>query len=114
MPNVELLHRTLAHVEEHQDLWDQRHWASHTPCGTAYCFAGTALMLAGKADFTWCSRAYDGLEYAEQMADGEDIDTAARELLGLDLLDGDALFAPQNTLDQLRELVAKFTTEEQL
>jgi hypothetical protein len=111
MPNTELLVRTLAHIEAHPDEWDQLHWARLAPCGTAYCFAGTALALAGKAEFQWGSRAVDSMEFAEQMADGEDIGTAAQRLLDLDMDDADALFDPNNTLDHLRQIVGQLTSD---
>lgn len=41
------LNRTLAHIEANLGSWDQRHWVTQTACGTAYCFAGWALVLEG-------------------------------------------------------------------
>lgn len=109
MTNVDLLRQTLEHIETHPELWDQMHWAHQTACGTAYCFAGTALMLAGKADFAWYGRELDGLTYASEMANGEDIHDAAAALLELDEEDAVELFCPDNDLGQLRDLVAKLT-----
>lgn len=42
MPNIELLNRTLDHIKTNPDTWDQAEW-----CGTAQCFAGWAITLAG-------------------------------------------------------------------
>jgi len=41
-PDVELLTRTLNHIKLNPEAWDQTHW-----CGTAQCFAGWAVTLAG-------------------------------------------------------------------
>lgn len=111
MTNVDLLRQTMDHIEAQPENWDQLHWARRTPCGTAGCFAGTALMLAGQAEFTWSTRIDDGLIFADEMLDGRDIGDAAQELLGLDMDDADGLFDPNNTLDQLRDWVAKLTAE---
>jgi hypothetical protein len=42
-PNVELLDKTLAYIEEHPKEWQQGSWV----CETAACFAGNALLLSG-------------------------------------------------------------------
>lgn len=41
--NVRLLKRTLTHVEQHPEEWDQASWR----CRTGMCFAGHALTLKG-------------------------------------------------------------------
>lgn len=41
--NVELLEKTLGHIEEHPEEWNQNSWV----CETAACFAGNALLLEG-------------------------------------------------------------------
>lgn len=45
MPNVNLLNRTLTHIRQHPDSWDQGRWVND--CGTAFCFAGHAVNLSG-------------------------------------------------------------------
>lgn len=53
MPNTELLKKTLAHIETHQDQWSQNNWITpaeyrdNPECGTAYCFAGWSVALSG-------------------------------------------------------------------
>lgn len=53
MANVELLKRTLQHIEDHPENWNQGLWITlpeeREPgrCGTAYCFAGWTVMLSG-------------------------------------------------------------------
>lgn len=45
MPNVDLLQRTLTHIRQHPETWDQGMWVNE--CGTAFCFAGHAVNLSG-------------------------------------------------------------------
>lgn len=46
--NTELLKRTLQHIEDHPETWDQATWRNpDAECGTACCFAGWAVTLAG-------------------------------------------------------------------
>jgi hypothetical protein len=42
-PNAELAYRVLDHIDANPSKHDQRHW-----CGTAQCFAGWAVELAGE------------------------------------------------------------------
>jgi hypothetical protein len=53
-PNVDLLRRTLAYIEEHPQEWNQRAWR----CGTTACFAGHAVILDGGR---WADPAFDDL-----------------------------------------------------
>lgn len=108
--NTELLLKTMAHIEAHLDQWDQGTWAMRTDCGTAGCFAGTACLLAGY-QFDFSKAAYwtcDGTVTAE-LTTGERISTKAKELLGLDAFQAEQLFAPSNTLLQLRQIVSELT-----
>lgn len=43
--NWELLLNTFEKILDNPESWDQANWA--TTCGTAYCFAGHAALLAG-------------------------------------------------------------------
>lgn len=47
MLNAELLRKTMSWVEQHPETHDQGKWFDNTPCGTKYCFAGHAAILAG-------------------------------------------------------------------
>lgn len=40
--NTELLKQTLEYIKDNPETWDQAEW-----CGTAQCFAGWAVTLAG-------------------------------------------------------------------
>ena len=47
--NVDLFVRVLAQIEKHPGTWDQTEYRRQHRCGTAYCFAGTAIHLSGVA-----------------------------------------------------------------
>lgn len=51
MTNVALLQRTLEMIELNPERWDQDHWVSTTECGTTYCLAGWAYVLATGVEF---------------------------------------------------------------
>jgi hypothetical protein len=46
-PNAELAYKVLDHIDAHPEQWDQKAWLKGTDCGTAACFAGWAVVLAG-------------------------------------------------------------------
>lgn len=46
-PNAELAYRVLDHIDADPKSWDQGRWIRKTDCGTAACFAGWAVQLAG-------------------------------------------------------------------
>lgn len=46
-PNMKLLKRVLAKIDEHPELHDQRAYATKTACGTAHCIAGWIAVLTG-------------------------------------------------------------------
>jgi hypothetical protein len=119
MPNTELLNRTLNYIEAHPKEWDQDAWARRDQCGTAYCFAGTTVMLSGLPLDWHDSYQQDYDETASLIAEnapapyaGENISTVARDLLELGPEQADNLFDPRNTLNDLRRLVAEFTAGE--
>lgn len=68
MANAAALLRTLAYIEEHPENWNQEEWAVRNPgkkwvpdniCGTAFCFAGNALVQ--EADMVpWFGRVSPG------------------------------------------------------
>lgn len=82
-------------------------------CGTAMCFAGHTVVDAGYR-LAWCRDDYStGLDayYADETTDGQDIETLARELLGLDPVSATRLFYSVNvsTVDELWEVVTRIT-----
>lgn len=106
MPNTELLARTLAHIEANPHEWNQSMWASRrTDCGTAYCFAGTAVHL-GRPDLKPDFVGENANGYMRD-ADGELIDIRDEAIEQLDLPEdiADHLFSASNDLDDLRWMV---------
>lgn len=91
MRNVELLEKTLQHIKDHPEEWDQSIYRSQTlpnGCSTACCFAGTAVLLAGISHTVVGS-----------------IPERAEQLLGLSLEEGYTLFASNNSLEMLELMV---------
>ncbi len=127
MPNVELLRKTLAHIEAHPQTWFQATWAeliegaAENECGTAFCFGGWAAVLHG-ATIT-VDDAPDGVadvlvtpppgepanryDPAADHWDEIDIHAYARGVLGLTYEQGVKLFDGFNTLDDLRRIVSE-------
>lgn len=98
---VTRLHATLNRVEARPTEWDQRRYARRFDGVARYCFAGHAAILAGDPpDLIWKFE-------SPYTVSGRLISTVAREWLGLDERAAYRLFAPFNTLDELRRLVAE-------
>jgi hypothetical protein len=138
--NKELLKRTLQHIEDNPETWDQATWRNpDAECGTACCFAGWAVTLAGGQFEASQTVRIDSLPLPgeavrtlQEVGIGTvgvaAIPDAAAWLLGLyevvydedgtdiylDNDPSDDLFSPDNTLDDLRYIVANLcgpTTE---
>lgn len=119
MPNIDLLKRTLAHIEADPENWFQGEWrivnAEHDPdrCGTSYCFAGWTLQLSGGK---WAYPADDiDRNHIVLTPEGEaDVAEVAAELLDIDDFYqtlSSHLFDPENTLDDLRRIVGELCAE---
>lgn len=107
--NVELLRGRLEHITEHRAAWDQRYWATKTPCGTAGCIAGHVVMEAGYI-IVWSSfTSPNGTVYGDFTSEGDLIGHVARELLGLTLAQAADLFDQNNSLYRLWLLSSEFT-----
>jgi hypothetical protein len=118
MINVPLLKQTLAHIEANPEDWYQRTWR----CKSGMCFAGWAADLAGGE---W----YAGPEdtYAHELIAEPDepnsftlshsgalvvhAEDRATRLLGLTDEQSATLFYEDNTLADLRRIVADLTKE---
>lgn len=110
--NVALLRKTLEHITAHPKEWDQGAWAvrassGRRSCGTAYCLAGTALVLDGHR-IKWEA----GQRESAYLTDGRYIADAARELLGLDEHEAAELFSGDNSLRHLWECASHLTDGE--
>jgi len=114
--NVELLDRTLAHVEAHESEWNQANWR----CRSGMCFAGWAATIdGGKWAFPETAMWDEGtdpracLVPVDDDPEGEVVDgvvhveNRAPRVLGLTYEQSDDLFFELNTLDDLRRIVAE-------
>lgn len=52
MINETLIREVVAAIEDNESGWDQRYWVNEAPCGTTFCFAGWATLLAGHIEET--------------------------------------------------------------
>jgi hypothetical protein len=84
------LRAVLAKIEAHPETWYQASWH----CDTTHCFGGWAQILSG----------------CEQTERAAQVRRDARRWLGLTRYEADLLFAGQNTLQRIRELVEQFTS----
>lgn len=113
--NVDLLDRTLAHIEANPEEWKQ----SVYRCETGMCFAGWVCDLAGGE---WLNAPFDHWPdalAAEPTDDplrvvkfggrrpGVTASYRAMRLLGITDEQADDLFEAQNALAELREIVAE-------
>lgn len=102
-PNAELAYRVLDQIDAHPKTWDQRTWARRTNCGTAFCFAGWAVVLAGRQFVQGSEPSY---VVDRREPDGEQwVGDAAREALGIE--DSVDLFRSYNGRERLGDLVAE-------
>lgn len=118
-PNVDLLKRTLAHIEAHPDRWDQMDWrntdADSERCGTACCFAGWAAILNGSTWDVPDDQVRQQLDLDEdrlmEVDGGVMVSDAARDALGLTGKQADQLFDCGNRLRDLRSIVGELCGE---
>lgn len=112
-PNIPLIRKTLEHIESHPEEWYQGNWAINTyspaSCGTAYCFAGWALVLAGHdfgpSDNLWL------FELDGRMVSNSEVGVAAKNALGLTQHEANRLFYAHNSLQSLRDIVEDIVGE---
>jgi hypothetical protein len=110
--NFELLHRVYNHIEAHPGDWEQWDYATWRPCGAAYCFAGHTVMI----EHPFATPVWDegdiGTTCVRLGALLHDIPDLAMDALGLTGEEADELFEPRNTLEEIRDMVAKWEAEE--
>lgn len=82
--NVELMERVMDRILTDPDSWTQDGYCIIGDCGTTFCFAGHAIMLAGG----------EINEYGAFFFNGERIspDVKAQDLLGLDTREAHRIF----------------------
>lgn len=122
--NVELLEEIMSYIEAHPQTWNQANWyvnvdpedgsekgfwrieevTEENSCGTSFCFAGHVALREGfptpplNNNMEW-ERKVDGEFYRES------VDQFAEKVLGIDSEQGEALFAGENTMAELRNMV---------
>jgi hypothetical protein len=110
-PNLPLLWQTLETIQSHPENWEQAEWVTDTRtptdnvCGTAFCFAGTALWLSG---YEIAMDPRRSVLWFKSPSDGKFIGSAyfeAENVLRLGRSAAIGLFAASNTLDDLQRVV---------
>lgn len=106
--NIPLLRKTMEYIEAHPEDWDQMHYAmksEESSCGTAMCFAGTAVYLEGYSFvFHRLSGRIGEVVAVDCTKQGNPmlIDHKARELLGLTETQADEIFGAVHINDPVR------------
>ena len=118
MKDLPLLWKVYDHIAAHPEEWYQGMWVKRritpesTSCGTTFCFAGHAVMMAHPTvepmwlpndDTTGQVVMDDGTRYA--------IDSLACETLGLNETEGHQLFKATNTLPAIHDLLMTWESE---
>lgn len=108
MPNDQLFIDTLAQIEREPSSWYQAEWAVRSnECGTAFCFAGWAVQLAGH-EVLW-----DSGVVASMTTNHVWIERVALDELGITKDQGIQLFAARNQLGTLYEIAAEILSIEE-
>lgn len=105
MPNAELAYKILDQIDAHPKRWVQNDWMTNTECGTAYCFAGWAVVLSGG---TLEHRGYDVYVASgpEEIVEAR-VEWAADQLLGIaDITTDEDLYCGLNCRRDLDRIVA--------
>lgn len=98
-PNLPLLRKVLDHIDAHPEEWRQEVWVSKTPCGTAHCIAGHAVVLSG-GQFVTLNRVRIGEKV-------QNVHNVAADLLGLDDRTADDLFDAGNTREDIQRIAER-------
>lgn len=114
MRNNELLEATLHAVEDHPELHDQSWYFTRTHCGTARCYAGWALHLAGYQPWWDGNHRLTNMVMAPGQQAPYTASCIARNLLGLTYPEGVTLFAPCNTVGMLQEMIKDLCNGDEL
>lgn len=102
MANIEALEETLAFIEAHPEQHDQSEWGRKTECGTTACFAGTRMLLTGRAEY----REFPGSPVRDLcMTDGGSFFDVAQEDFDLTYGQATALFLSAQDLVDVRAVI---------
>lgn len=116
--NAELLGRTLKHIKETIDRWNQSWWSIATDNGTAHCYAGWAVTLSGiiiqhEPIGGWAfvrpedvPAGIDGTFWMYR-DDRFTVPSVAASLLGLSEEQAKELFNPENDMEDLERIVGE-------
>lgn len=112
--NVPLARKVMEHIVENPDEWDQAEYGQRTECGTAFCFAGHTVLLAGH-DVSWmecpCGEGAPHF-FSSSTTNGESISFVARRQLGLAYQEARELFSGGNTIADLWRLLEAYSDGE--
>ncbi len=97
-----LLKETYNYIMEHPWEHNQRTWGVKNSCGTAYCFAGHAVLLAGYK-ITFDSEGFANL--VDTPHGKQRIEYLAKELLGLKDHEATRLFNASNSHTRIRSIL---------
>lgn len=109
--NKDLLKRTLAAIEADPASWNQSWWR----CETAMCFAGHAAILSGATwvyEYGKAPSLSHGIMVDTPEGECTDVDWYAECVLGLSSKQAERLFDEDNSIGQLRRIVAELCEEE--
>jgi hypothetical protein len=110
--NYPLLWKVYEHIEAHPEEWMQAAWAIKSACGTAYCFAGHAVLIAEPtARFIFSSQGES--DRVHVLGHGMRwIDEVAMDALGLRAEEASVLFNGSNGLGDLRYCIRRWEQED--
>jgi len=115
--NAPLLWKVYDHIKAHPKEWNQLDWAirrqtQEEVCGTAYCFAGHAVVMAGhQIDWERADEFRSG-DITAHLTDGQRIEDVAMYELGLSELQGCDLFSAVNSLEDIHRNLVSLTGED--
>lgn len=108
--NVELLERTMQHIDDHPEAHDQCIWVND--CGSAACFAGWAALIHFGPSVCNGAGGYQlPSPYGDPLPNGAfpPMSFQAARLLGLTMVEANTLFSASNTPEMLRLMVTDLT-----
>jgi hypothetical protein len=114
-PNTPELVAIYQHIKANPEEWWQATYAQRVDCGTAYCFAGWAVVRAGGVPTDWKTFEDSIGTWSDTgkavMPDGRPvmIDVEAVEILGITDEQSWELFAGGNDLNDIRSAIFDIT-----
>lgn len=116
IPNTAELVAVYQHIKAHPEQWNQQLWGCRNECGTAFCFAGHAVVRAGaelawEVDFVTDDGTFERADFLREPIRGiYTIAGYASHVLGLNGPQSNDLFAGDNTLEDLRRIITEITS----